>query len=114
MVPVTCGHGPVQRVKTKEATQTLPRRSSSLTALPLRSVSEKVPTGPRSSIVSWRQESPPSNAAVTNSNNNLRARGQHIKVVACGETRLSTPGEYEVRQQDDHHHGPEDERRDRS
>ena len=38
---VTAGHGPLQRVKIKEAIQTFPRRSWSVTVFPLRSVSEK-------------------------------------------------------------------------
>ena len=48
MVPVTDGQGPVQRVNTNAATQTLPSRSARWTGRPLRSTKAKSPTGPKS------------------------------------------------------------------
>ncbi len=42
-------HGPVQRVKTKPATQTVPARSFFATGLPLRSVNAKSARSPDSS-----------------------------------------------------------------
>ena len=44
MVPLTCEHGPAQRVKMKAATQVFPKRSVCRTLRPLRSISEKSPT----------------------------------------------------------------------
>src|SRR5690349_918500 len=58
MVALICGHSPVQRVKTKEAIQTLPSRFSLVTVWWLRSVRVKLPTGPRSSACWGRHETP--------------------------------------------------------
>src|SRR5262249_4138087 len=111
MVALTCGQGPVQRVKTNEAIHTLPSRSALRTVRPLRSVS--VESG------AWRKTLSSVELGGTLAQE-IRGSRQ-ARTTQAGKARLIrwhsgrrflVPGEDDVGQQHDHHHGAQDERRD--
>src|SRR5262245_60063170 len=105
MAPLTCEQGPAQRVKMNAAIQTLPSRSARVSVLPLRSVSEKSATGPRSDRAGVRGEPHPVVAQSARHNERLVRKRACIRLIVssaipAGLRLHAAAGEYCVKKCD--------------